>query len=561
MKKIIYFFTILSVTFFSCDPMEETYKELESQLEEPAKEAELRLELTDDDYAFLAGNFGVAGYGNFESEEEAKQYIPYVLDDLFPYVANRSSAMVTYNLYRGRPAEVVPFTSAANYVLTEADYYTASQAAGDAGFFNNNTRAGDHLPAIVNAQIQDPQDNEVVAVNYEFADVAYEDISGTTVFSEDFETQADFDQYITVNVTGAEVWQFHATYGTKISGYAGGSNQVNEDWMILPQIDLSGHAGAVLNIRQAINYLKTGQTGVDLAVKISTDYAGGDITAATWKNLELNNWPEGNNWTFVDSEADLSPYEGETVSIAFVYNSTADFAPTWEVSNVSIEVGETIETTTRKVFYEYDASSNSWSETGDDVVVLQAEDYDAMGAPGKYDNFSSSVPPGNYLPQFLKMKFPYAQEEDQKIVIYKYFSSGKVQTRGDLYTFTNGEWRAFDTEIQQSLQFGKENGIWVPDNTIKFTLSPQDYNDIAANEELGNASARSNLASFGNFNINAGYWSTDDIVEAIGFILHQRFPNSEVGQKFFVTYDTYPAGLQQVLLILNSEGKYEVVSE
>jgi hypothetical protein len=544
----------------SCDPMEETYEELESQLGEPAKVAELELELTDDDYAFLAGNFGVAGFGNFESEDEARQYIPYVLDDLFPYVANRSSAMVTYNLYRGRPDEVVPYTSADSYSLTAEDYYSVSEAAGDAGFFNNDTRAGDYIPGILNSQVQDAEDGEIRDVSYEFAGVAYADISGVTVFAEDFETQADFDQYVTVNVTGDQVWQFDATYGTKMSGYAGG-NQVNEDWMILPQIDLSGHAGAVLNIRQAINYLGSGHAGVDLAVKISTDYSGGDITAATWENLEVNNWPAGTSWTFVDSDADLSAYESETISIAFVYKSTADFAATWEVRNVSIEVGETIETTTRNVFYEYNASEDAWGIVRDDVIYLAPEDYDAMGEPGRYYNFSSSVSPDNYLPQFLKMKFPYAQEEDQKIVIYKYFSSGEVQTRGDLYTFTNGEWRLFETEIEQSLQFGKENGVWVPDNTIKYTLTPQDYSVIAENPDLGSESARSNLGNFGNFYISGSYWSTEEVMEAIDYILHRNFPDSEEGQKFFVTYDTYPAGLQQVLLILNSEGVYEVVPE
>ena len=109
------------------------------------------------------------------------------------------------------------------------------------------------------------------------------------------------------------------------------------------------------------------------------------------------------------------------------------------------------------------------------------------------------------------------------------------------------------------MNFGNDGSTWVPDNTIKYTLAAGDYSAIAANESLGNADARANLASYGNFNTNGGYWTTELIIEAIDFVLQGMHPDAEEGQKYVVTYDSYPGGLQEVSLIL--EGGVYVVNE
>ncbi|WAC00829.1 hypothetical protein N7U66_11155 [Lacinutrix neustonica] len=85
------------------------------------------------------------------------------------------------------------------------------------------------------------------------------------------------------------------------------------------------------------------------------------------------------------------------------------------------------------------------------------------GEPGQYNNFSSSVSPNNYLPTFLELNFPYGQEGQELVVIYDYYSSNSgPQRRGNLYTFVDGMWNAYESTIETSLQFGFDNGIWVP---------------------------------------------------------------------------------------------------
>ena len=64
---------------------------------------------------------------------------------------------------------------------------------------------------------------------------------------------------------------------------------------------------------------------------------------------------------------------------------------------------------------------------GNDILVVTPSDYDAMGDPGKNDNFSSSLKPVDYLPVFLSQKLPYAKKDDRQVVLYKYYD-GKVTT-------------------------------------------------------------------------------------------------------------------------------------
>lgn len=129
-----------------------------------------------------------------------------------------------------------------------------------------------------------------------------------------------------------------------------------------------------------------------------------------------------------------------------------------------------------------------------------------------------------------------------------------------LYIFSEGEWLLYNDFFQttnETLSFGHDGNTWVPDNTVKYTITAADFTEIGKAENgLGNPAALDNLNTFGNFGTQ---WSTPEIYEAIGFILKLRFPNSEVGQKYLVTYNTFPAGDLQVLLILDASGEYVVV--
>jgi len=123
-------------------------------------------------------------------------------------------------------------------------------------------------------------------------------------------------------------------------------------------------------------------------------------------------------------------------------------------------------------FYSYDGGT--WQKGGLSVsnfYVLSSDDYDSMGAPGNYDNFSSDVPPEKYLPTFLKQNFPYAEQGEEKYVIYKYFM-GYTVNRAQKYYFDGSTWKPYQ---QVTNQFIKAEDQWVFDPTVRFSISSADY--------------------------------------------------------------------------------------
>jgi hypothetical protein len=166
-----------------------------------------------------------------------------------------------------------------------------------------------------------------------------------------------------------------------------------------------------------------------------------------------------------------------------------------------------------------------------------------MGIP----NFGSSISPDNYLTAFLTLKYPYAQEDDVRDIAYKYVSSSSGPgTRGNRYTFLGGVWTAYESTIATALQFGLEDGVWVPDNTIRYTFTTEDYTFVGETlkTEPGFENAAANLLSYGNFNRQGGTtgWSTEMMVTAIGIVLDNIDPSAAEGQKYLVTVDIYNSG-------------------
>ena len=127
-----------------------------------------------------------------------------------------------------------------------------------------------------------------------------------------------------------------------------------------------------------------------------------------------------------------------------------------------------------------------------------------------------------------------------------------------LYIYNGAEWLSYGDAYQtttESLNFGHDGTVWVPDNTIKYTFVTADYDVVADDANgLGNPAARTNMQTYGNYNLSN--WSHAEIIESISFVLNVNFPASEEGQKYFVTYNTYPAGDLTALLILEASGDY-----
>ena len=158
---------------------------------------------------------------------------------------------------------------------------------------------------------------------------------GTGIFSETFANgQGDFTiQDVVLPQDLSFVWAHSPSYQCmKASSYVGQA-YASESWLVSPSIDLSGVNVATLKFEQAVNYASPQGT---LKVMISTNY-NGDVTTAAWNELSIDQWPAGNNWTFINSTSDLIDYVGQTVTVAFKYTSTTSVSATWEVKNFVVE--------------------------------------------------------------------------------------------------------------------------------------------------------------------------------------------------------------------------------
>ncbi|WP_321317617.1 endonuclease [Labilibaculum sp.] len=154
---------------------------------------------------------------------------------------------------------------------------------------------------------------------------------------EDFETDTH-SNWILKSEIGDRNWaitEFSSNKYMQMSAYKA-TGEVTS-WLISPELDLDAYNNEKLNFKTKNGYFK----GLALEVFISTDYDGGDVSAATWQKLaatidERNNAAYGAD--FVESgDIDLSAYEG-TAHIAFKYTGNgSSVTTTYQVDDVVVE--------------------------------------------------------------------------------------------------------------------------------------------------------------------------------------------------------------------------------
>lgn len=481
--------SFFALAFASCEPMEDVYDEIDANKGFEYVQ-NIEYTLSAEDYSSISKMALVSATNaddtvkakaiesllSFSDERLAANYLPGFLDNKYQTFDPTSSAIITYSYDTKDLDYLTSYTDSDYFKLGTEEYASVDATTGEAGFFTPAFPAEDNLNEILKGEYTDAADGDIVLVSYDQRETNYDpsEVDVVTVFSADF--SENLDQFSLVSTTGDDqVWGqsgYNGSNYAKISGYSSGSRYVNEDWMITPEIDLSDVPEPILNINQALNYLSGDwqQTFVYISDKYDSEKS---IDVADWTELTIENKPAGNNWSFVESgDIDLSAYEGKKVHIAFVYKSNTDDASTWEVSQVDVKGFGRPEGNTSKIYYAFDGSD--WAvPTG--IYNLQRDDYSAMGSgPGKYGNFSSSVPAEDYLPQFLSSKYTYAQEGDLMVVVYKYYSGG-TKTYAAEYTFSEGVWSTFPEMIDQYIF---TTGGWVFDPTVTFTMMTSDYQSL-----------------------------------------------------------------------------------
>ncbi|MFO7844220.1 MAG: choice-of-anchor J domain-containing protein [Bacteroidales bacterium] len=576
--------------------MDDVYKELDERVE-PYHE-NIEYTLTSNDYETLT-SYALADAENeldstwaeylsnfkaFNDSFAGADYVPYLLSDLFPALNKSSAANVTFNHIAELPDELAAYTNTIFYQLSSTDYESISSSVGEVGYFYPDYSPDLFIPGILSSSITDATQDDIYRVNYLFSDKkpVIPETAAVTTYSEEF--TENLNAVDTFSIVGdAQRWEWDS-YGSdtyaKMSGYDGGANE-NEDWLVTPEITVNTGVNTILNIIQAINFLNDQMEQLDILV--STDYTG-DVTTASWTSIKDDvNMPAGNSWTFVESgDVSLNAFEGETINIAFKYTSSTSNAATWEISDIKVLEGEKIledEPYELNDYYQYD--QGAWVKMSE-VYYLNPKDYDAMGSPGNYDNFSGDDSPRDYIPNLLRSMYPTAGEGVSKFVVYKYYTGIEgTLTLADEYTYTNGEWQSLYNYIDETTQQFIHNGEnWVFDPTIEFTMSGTDYQTIV--DYVKNEISQDYIDSYGtgefyygassyysNFDLRLGKrdefnipgfdgLSQDEAIdetwkripEAIDILLKQKYPEataavSGVDVHYYVTFYTYEHDLSK----------------
>lgn len=191
------------------------------------------------------------------------------------------------------------------------------------------------------------------------------------------------------------------------------------------------------------------------------------------------------------------------------------------------------------------------------------DDYYAMGQ--RYPNFDDLEVAQRNIPIYLEEKHPYAFAGDRVQYFARFFDGDSRDDDDHFYLFTyefDGEdWDLPAKFTEMTSQFQLTEDGWETDNTVRYALTPADYDWIAGQAiEDGLEEEGQNLMDFGNFNMYS--WTEEAVAQYIGERLLVLFPRAEEGQKYLVSYAYYHGSTEEgELYLILQDGVYVPVPE
>ena len=443
--------------------------------------------LTDADYASIASNStnralageeladalkAVGTQHYFTANIAAKDYVPAFLgSNKFPYfVLDEGSAVkVTYKVATNLPQEIADAASAVQYEVSDDNYKAIWGSEEDyiSAFAPSHT-AAKNLPAILAEQYPDAQAGQYAIVSYKTSD--QEPVFTT---KEDEEVAYTHNKVTSITSGKKYVLVAEGVAATVVSGkgygYLGATTGIEED-------------GKGINVADAslIEFTFVATEGGYNIIDAEGRYVYQSGTYNSF-NFSAEKPAEGAVWT-VEAQGDGSMKITNTSVGKFIqydtkYSSYGSYADARGVMPVLYEkvggavvaasraLAASVPTIKENAVYVY--SGSEWKAPAN-FTILQPADYTAMGQ--NYGNLSTSATPEELLPLYLKNKFPYAQAEDVKFVLYKYYDGSATNYRCDQYIYDGADWAMNNGIVEESAQFVKNNGKWMFDPNVTITL-------------------------------------------------------------------------------------------
>lgn len=571
------------------------------------------LATTDEEKAALKA---IGTNGCFESDSQARKYLPaFLANPNFPYFTlnNGSSIKVTYAVYAETPQEVTNINNGTpEYRVSEADYIAAWES--DENYINGfapELPASVKLPGILKAAYPDAVAGQYVVANYNMATT--NPIFGSVSGGEDEWEMTSAIKDLAVGdvltargiVTGLSTRGFVITDNAGSICYDSGGNGFNDDNITIgAQVDVTGVISSYSRCLQIngkdenTTYSVVGTTDYTYpspvvydAAKVEAACAETEDMLAQYVELEGTMSISGNYYNIIIPGTDKcqgSVYyapdnvkalmaDGKTYKFKGYFVAVTSKGKYFNLLVTGVEdkstkamgtraVVGTVETKPTNAVYKYDGSK--WVVPAN-TLVLQPEDYTAMKQ--SYGNLSGSLP-ATLLPIYLKTSLPYAQEEDQITVVYKYYNGSSTAYEAKMFTLVNGEWSEYANRSEVTDQFNRLKGTWTFDPSVTLTLpagrsqplSTQYYqacvNWVYENidKPLGSTSITSGMGyvtSYGNNEYYSGTSAYQGNVDIRGEKAIEQYPEGYTGMSADVVtelmkarfcYKVFPAALATI---------------
>lgn len=453
----------------------------------------------------------------FNEKAKAEEFVPaYLASTSFPYftLSNGSAVKLTYNVSEGLPDCLAQAEDANQVLITEEQYQGVWESDQDyISAFAPSHPASRSLPALLKESLPDAQSGDYAIVTY--AEAEQEPVFTTVGGGED-EEQFQLSSTIGSVAVGDQVQVCGVITGICTRGYvvtdASGSifvyvksgfdtathpvgTQVNITGTVSSynfgfQIDGSSMEETVVGTQDVATLLPAPKawTGPELDAEVAARVAAGGLYLASYASMTGTIVFSGNNINVVlpdGTTAQGSPYfitdalkaqlvEGATMTVegwwiaiagkkycSLVVN-TVKAAPTSAPASRSLAA----EVPTVEKYAVYQFNGTKWTVPSD-FAILSPADYASMGQ--KYGNVDSNSV--KLLPTWLKVTFPYAQADDFKYVLYKYYNGSSTSYRADMFVYDSAEWTREDGIHQVTNQFVRANGKWIYDPTVTITLT------------------------------------------------------------------------------------------
>lgn len=519
----------VSATLTGCDEnsWNDKLKGFEDQDDEPVTEVQtIEYTMTDADYSSVSNNAtNVALAGDalkaalqnvgkqkcFSEQISAEDYAPALLASKYYYLDDGSAVNLTYRTSVGLPAELAEAAGAELYTVSEGDYINEVWESGEDYIdgFAPSKPASKFLPGIITDNVSDDAKYCIVTYNVSEQEPVFGNTGGNqpepwkpgstigqAVLNADIECQAVVtgicaQGYIVTDDSGSILVYMGSSFDASsvqigqqmnISGTIGSYNKGLQITGSSATVEVVGTQTPVYPTPEAVDGAKLDQLGArtddELAKYITI--TGTAVVTDRNINIKLDGAAATQGSVYQGTPAQKALFtDGATVTVTgwFIAVAGGNRYANMVVTQVN---GKPVAAAPRKAGAKapavqvpltarnavYANSNGRWS-VASDFVVLQPGDYTDMGQ--RYQNLTNA---NALLPVYLKQKFPYAQADDVKNVLYLYYNSSSKQTyyMCDQYVSNGSEWTLNDGIETRTRQFVKNAGKWMFDPSVVITL-------------------------------------------------------------------------------------------